>query len=728
MESGEGASNPTHGRTELTGPGSHSPAAKVPPQLVNHPRYRVINLLGEGGMGAVYLAEHIKMERRVALKVMRADLVSDASHVQRFQQEVRAASKLSHPNIVTAYDADEAGSGANTVHFLVMEFVEGETLLDYVRRREQIPVAEACECVRQAALGLQHAFEQGMVHRDIKPANLIRSAKGEIKILDFGLARLALERGSTAPAPLTNEGMVMGTVDYMAPEQAGDSHGVDIRADIYSLGCTLYQLLAGCVPFPDGAVAARLVQHATRAPQDVRKFRPDVPAGLGAALKKMLAKKPSDRFATPADVAAAMEPFANLAAGTTIDARPRTLPSPLAHPSVSRKIALWGGACVAILIAMGFSAWKLFGSKRDNASSGTVTAAAPAPLPLTTSANTAPAVSNAAAKPTTTAAPATVPSASAGAGQTTKPAVTAPPPLQGNSENKPPTTGAANTPRPAPANMVEEGEENDKEAALYDNPGAAVKSEKDYSEAHGLAKGAFSSWLEGLRAKEMIPIVMNAQAGPSDPRFNAIAVKDPRSKNMQIEFDMAMSARELPATGHLWLSCLYVVGDAIKRARILMSDRRLGTHWMGPVESMKERLAEHAGQHQHRPVNISAAQLPGGFNRETAKFGAGKLNWEVHAEVPQEKIRALEAEIRRRGWRPEIVEPYGYGDTYHFTVQEVENPQKIEWSMLFDISRPQFETALKDKAKNNMRPIWIGSWGTLDNPRYTAIWVQMATH
>jgi eukaryotic-like serine/threonine-protein kinase len=216
----------------------------VPAALAGHPRYRVQTLLGRGGMGAVYRAEHRLMERTVALKVISRELMDRPAVVERFRREVKAASRLTHPNIVQAYDAEQAGD----THFLVMECVEGTTLARLVAERGPLPAAEACDYVRQAGEGLQHAYEHGMVHRDIKPHNLMVTAAGRVKILDFGLARLGSEIG---PADaVTASGMVLGTADYIAPEQADDPHAADTRADVYSLGCTLYFLLTGHPPFP----------------------------------------------------------------------------------------------------------------------------------------------------------------------------------------------------------------------------------------------------------------------------------------------------------------------------------------------------------------------------------------------------------------------------------------------------------------------------------------------
>jgi uncharacterized protein (TIGR03067 family) len=290
-----------------------------PPELAEHPRYRVRELLGVGGMGAVYRAEHLLMERPVALKVINRSLTDRPALVERFRREVKAAARLAHPNIVTAFDAEQAGD----THFLVMEYVEGTSLARVLAERGPLPVAEACAYARQAALGLQHAHEQGMVHRDIKPHNLMLTPGGRVKILDFGLARFASEAalpgallaeppaGPTTPAAsLTQTGTVVGTPDYIAPEQARDAHAADIRADLYSLGCTLYDLLTGRAPFPEGTAVEKVRAHLERAPRPLTELRGDVPAALARVVAKLLAKDPARRYQTPAEVAAALAPFA----------------------------------------------------------------------------------------------------------------------------------------------------------------------------------------------------------------------------------------------------------------------------------------------------------------------------------------------------------------------------------------------------------------------------------
>jgi serine/threonine protein kinase len=279
-----------------------SPAA-IPAELAGHPRYRVLQLLGRGGMGAVYKAEHQLMRRLVALKVIDQGLTSDPAAVERFRREVIAAARLTHPNIVTALDAEQVGS----LHFLVMEYVTGQSLAELVAGRKRLPVAQACNYAAQAAAGLQHAFRCGMVHRDIKPHNLMLTPQGRVKVLDFGLARFVSE--SASQGGLTREGTPMGTPDYIAPEQSEDPHNADIRADIYSLGCTLYYLLAGHPPFPGGTLIQKVMAHLERTPVPLRQLRPDVPAALEDVVARMMAKRPEERYQMPAEVIEALAPF-----------------------------------------------------------------------------------------------------------------------------------------------------------------------------------------------------------------------------------------------------------------------------------------------------------------------------------------------------------------------------------------------------------------------------------
>jgi serine/threonine-protein kinase len=290
--------------------------------------YVLLERLGEGGMGQVFKARHRKLDRLVALKLIRKERLASAAVLRRFRQEIQAAAQLEHRHIVRAHDAEEVGG----VTFLVLDYVEGTDLGKLVRQQGPLPVARACDFVRQAALGLQHAFEKGMVHRDIKPSNLLLGGEpsghpegrgGTVKILDLGLARLSLPPGADSSTTLTEDGAVMGTPDFMAPEQAEESHTVDIRADIYSLGCTFYFLLAGRAPFAVGTLAQNIRRHLLEEPPPLEALRHDLPPGLPAVLRKMLAKRPEDRYQTPAE-------FADAVAALTPDALRRAPAAPAA--------------------------------------------------------------------------------------------------------------------------------------------------------------------------------------------------------------------------------------------------------------------------------------------------------------------------------------------------------------------------------------------------------------
>src|SRR5262245_56299164 len=270
--------------------------------------YQVLDRLGVGGMGTVYKARHRRMKRVVAIKVLSRSVGQSEKFVQRFQREVEAVARLSHPNIVMAHDADEAEAG----HFLVMEFVNGRDLASAVQERGPLPVPEAVACVLQAARALDYAHGQGIIHRDIKPANLLRDASGVVKVADLGLARFhdTLGRPPEEMSALTQAGTIMGTVDFMPPEQALGLTNIDHRADIYSLGCTLHFLLIGRPPYQGPTLMAILLKHREAAIPSLCQARGEVPAALDQIFRRMVAKKPEERFAGMAEVVHALEALA----------------------------------------------------------------------------------------------------------------------------------------------------------------------------------------------------------------------------------------------------------------------------------------------------------------------------------------------------------------------------------------------------------------------------------
>lgn len=266
-------------------------------------KYKVLERIGSGGMGQVFLCEHKLMRRKVAVKVLPTAKAEDPSSLERFYREARAVAALDHPNIVRAYDIDQD----DNLHFLVMEYVDGASLQDMIKKWGPMDVTRACHYMYGAAVGLQHAHEAGLIHRDIKPGNILIDRQGTVKILDMGLARFFNDDEDLLTKKYDES--VLGTADYLAPEQAIDSHSVDGRADIYSLGATFYFLLAGSQPFVEGTVAQKLIWHQTRNPKPIRDIRSDVPAEVSAIIEKMMAKDAAQRYQNPRELAEALSPW-----------------------------------------------------------------------------------------------------------------------------------------------------------------------------------------------------------------------------------------------------------------------------------------------------------------------------------------------------------------------------------------------------------------------------------
>lgn len=271
--------------------------------------YIVLEMLGVGGMGRVFRAVHRRMDRIVALKVLPKEALASADAVERFHREVRAAAKLLHPNIAAAYDAGDRDG----IHYLVMEYVDGEDLARYVQLHGPLPLAKAVDCVLQTARGLGYAHSHGVVHRDIKPANLLLSSDGVVKILDMGLARFdspqLKSENETMADEITRTGQVIGTLDYMAPEQAEDITKADHRSDIYSLGCVLYRLVIGKIPYPADTALKKVIAHRESPIPVISNSIEPVSQEINAILRKMLAKKPADRFQSASELIEGLKPL-----------------------------------------------------------------------------------------------------------------------------------------------------------------------------------------------------------------------------------------------------------------------------------------------------------------------------------------------------------------------------------------------------------------------------------
>ncbi len=296
--------------------------------------YKILERIGKGRMAGVYKAVH-QTGPVVAIKVLPVSKARDPQLLGRFLREARLATALKHPNVVRTFQNGQEGD----LHYLVMEHLEGETL-DEVLRRRRLPPAEAVRLVYQALAGLHYLHDQGLVHRDLKPGNLMlvpgrtedradSTLHATVKVLDIGTGRALFDEDVPGNFELTNEGEVLGTPDYLAPEQARDAHAADIRADVYSLGCTLYHCLAGQPPFADSNRVRQLMRHATEPPRSLREINPEVPEGLERVVNRMLAKDPAQRYPSPGKAAKALKPF--LAAGADLPGPARPSPQMAAY-------------------------------------------------------------------------------------------------------------------------------------------------------------------------------------------------------------------------------------------------------------------------------------------------------------------------------------------------------------------------------------------------------------
>ncbi len=257
--------------------------------------YTILEQIGEGGMGRVFKALHVRLERYAAIKILSNRALHDRRSIDRFYQEVRIAAQIAHPNIVITYDASEQ----NGIHYLVMEYVDGQDIATVLADAGPLSVSQSIDVILQTARGLEYAHSRGIVHRDIKPGNLLLDHQGKVKILDMGLARMATAAtpfARTAAERLTNAGQVMGTLDYMPPEQAENAKQADARSDIYALGCTLFRLLAGQVPYPAESFPESIIAHREAAIPSLRVHCPDAPEWLDDVCRKCINKRPEDRY------------------------------------------------------------------------------------------------------------------------------------------------------------------------------------------------------------------------------------------------------------------------------------------------------------------------------------------------------------------------------------------------------------------------------------------------
>jgi hypothetical protein len=671
---------------------THSGADPLPPELASHPRYRVLRPLGRGGMGMVYLAEHRLMERPVALKVIHPHYIDSPASVERFRREVKAAAKLAHPNIVAAHDADQAGE----THFLVMEYLAGVTLRELLERHGPLPVADACAAVRQAALGLQHAYERGMVHRDVKPHNLILTPDGTIKVLDFGLASLAEGRDTTEG--LTGPGAMMGTPDYMAPEQAENPRAADTRADIYSLGCTLFQLLTGRVPFPAESLPGKLLAHRDRPPQ-VRAALPDAPPELVAVLERMLAKDPADRYQTPAEVAQALAPFAGASAA------PPATPRPALRP-VRRRLILLGALGAALVVAA-------FLIVRVQTDSGEVVLKTDDPD----------------MQVTVTRGGAVVRITDTRGKQTWE------------LDTRKYRISLADRPDGLPINLGEreavvlkrQGKDvltitrTKRPPTSEELPGLDEGGALDFAEVHGLDGKRLKTWLGGLEKKGFRPTLVSNHTGGRYPRFSAIAVKgaNPVQWLVHLGMDARQSAEDFHKQGEEYRcggSLYYREGGAEREAHLWVRDQQKWFAIGVPVEEAPERILK-ASREGWRLVHACAG--PGGGRLAAAlAFVEGGPPWEAYFGRSGEELAKLVAAQQARGWRPVHVAAYEIDGRTSFLAVLVENRDRVGWAFRLGLSAAEYEREVDRQRALGLRPLAVAAYTAGGRESYAVVWAR----
>jgi tRNA A-37 threonylcarbamoyl transferase component Bud32 len=641
-------------------------------------------------MGAVYLAEHLVMGRRVALKTINTRLLERPDAVGRFHREVQAAAKLAHPNVVTAYDAEQAGD----LHFLIMEYVEGVSLADHARRLGPLPVDQACALVGQAALGLQHAHEQGLVHRDIKPHNLMLTPRGQVKVLDFGLAHFARQEDAQGESALTATGTILGTADYIAPEQTSSSRAVDIRADVYSLGCTLYFLLTGRVPFPGGTLIDKCLRHATQAPPPVSSLRPGLPAGLVAVVERMMAKRPEDRFPTPADVFRALRPFADgepaegpqrTAAGPAADApRPADAPTeslvegitdlpvgtrPRADPGRKKVVLVTAGVALALIVpAAVLLAIVLSFSRDDQPKDGHAVVGAPPPR------------------------------------------------------------GATPTAKGTPAAAKIVSWEDDGPKRVIADRAHALNDVLDFREVVGVTRKEFHDWRESLGADFRLSF-LNTRKGSGPALFNAVAVREPKPILTRVFPDVPPAEEVLtyrrmaPEKGRFLAEAMYPESGQVLHSLLWLQEEQRWYAWLGNMNFITNKVAEEKKLGM-RPIFFEAAWAGDhGLYRAVGAPDQG-LSWEPFYTLGGEELLSAVEFGKRKGQRPDALSAYWDGGRFRFLLVLLENRDRVDWRLQTDMTLAEYRKESSAQKRQGLLPLALTSYGDEANVRYAAVWVR----
>jgi serine/threonine protein kinase len=654
-------------------------------------------------MGAVYLAEHLVMGRRVALKTINASLLSSAGSLARFHREVQAAAKLAHANVVTAHDAERSGD----VHFLVMEFVEGVNLADFVRDKGPLTVPRACGAVCQAALGLQHAHEKGLVHRDIKPANLMLTNKGRVKVLDFGLAHFVRQEEACRDGELTGSGVILGTADFIAPEQTASGRSVDSRADIYSLGCTLYFLLTGRVPFPGGTVIEKMIRHAADDPPSISGVRPDLPPALATAVHKMMAKRPEDRFQTPVEVVRALRPFVAGATDQTI---------PLAAAASETAPTIEAARAAANTLESPFEGLDLSNSLPGEPARQRPARKAPGPRRVRIIVGGGVVLAVLVAVVFALPAGRSGPSDSR-ADKTGHPA---------------PVTGPPDAKKTAP---------RESSLATFDDPARVPSIVVDFREAHGKSLPELREWEKQI-GKEFRLFHLSTQFAAREPTFTAVSIRetdpiehspmlyhDCSEKDLAVIWDKMCGEKVPPADRYRMSNVCRFVKDGENRGSEIWTRPAYDFyHWIGSLDTVLT-VAEDKRAAGFRPEYLSYdvnAAGDGVFHLVTVA-NLTKRDWKVIRDLTETDLTREADEYRHKGWRADLIAVYADGERTRFVLGVVDNPAKIDWHLRAGMTSADYAAALAGDNKEGLFPLDVAAYGTDASTRYAAVWVRYRT-
>jgi hypothetical protein len=658
--------------------------------------YRVLRVLGGGGMGIVFQAEDPQLQRCVALKVLKPALASVAANRERFLREARAVAALEHDHVVAIHQVGENRG----VPFLAMPLLHGETLEERLQRQPRLPVAEAVRLGREVALALAAAHEHGLIHRDVKPANIWLEAGGDrVKVLDFGLVR-----GEADDTHLTQEGVVAGTPAYMAPEQVRGRPGP--RSDLFSLGCVLYRLCTGVPPFRGPDTMAVLAALAQDRPAPPHALNPAVPPALSDLVLRLLAKRPEDRPASARDVAAALQDCAGpprhrrrrwlgvaaaaaallLLAGTVLYVNTGEgklileVNEPDVKVTVNGKDVRIQSPRDEITLAVGRHRLAVtkdgFTTYTDDF---TIRRGGKVELTARLTRLESPEL-----RPTSPSAP------------------------SGRDRGGPPQTQRI-TARP-------------------EGP-AQTHGISDFREIHGADRKALQAWVDGLRSPDFRPTFVSAHVGGKGPRFNAIAIQDGR--RLPYEFRLGLWGDENAAYWkrmhqngfrHL-VACHYVESEQLYEAQVWVQENRLWEGWGGDLDSLAKKIQQNRGS-TLRPDYVSSAVHAGG-SRFICIFADDQgLAWDYKANLDAQELRDLLAERRAKGWRPDFLHAYGDGKRPRFLVLLVENRGKLDWEAGIDLPAAAYERALLEKGRLGLRPLAVASYTANGEDRYAAVWLR----